>query len=288
MRALLLLLFSSAALAQAPGGGSKVEFMAGNERIFGYLSRPEGPAAERRPGIVIVHGSAGVTEAREGFWARALTQAGLVTLVIDSFTPRGVDSTAEDQSRVTTTQMLRDAVGALTFLATQDFVDGKRIAVMGMSKGGSVALLAADRQAQRDGRAFAAHLPLYPACALQYRNPRPTAPVLMLIGASDNYTGVKLCADYAGRMRAAAGQVTLKTYPGAHHGFDGDTMNQREFFLARVQTYRDCAILIEDDGRVGQPERRCMRLGATVAANHRVKMQALDDAKAFLKATLFH
>ena len=279
----LALLLALAAAGAAAEPGERVPF----GEIFGTLYRPA--QSGRMPAIVIVHGSAGVTEAREGFWARALSEAGMVTLVPDSFTPRGVDSTAEDQSRVTTTQMLRDAFAALAFLAAQDFVDGKRIAVMGMSKGGAVALLAADQQAQRGGRTFAAHLPLYPACALQYRNPRPTgAPVLMLIGAKDNYSGVKLCAAYAERLRAAGGQVQLKTYPGAHHGFDGDTMSEREFYLPRVQTYRDCAILIEDDGRVAQPERRCAGLGATVAANYRVKMQALDDAKAFLKATLFH
>ena len=277
----LALLFAAAGAAAQPGI-ERVQF----GEITGILHRPA--QSGRQPAIVIVHGSAGVAEAREGFWARELSSFGMVALVTDSFTPRGVDSTAEDQSRVTTTQMLRDAYAALAFLATQDFVDEKRIAVMGMSKGGSVALLAADRQAQRGGRAFAAHLPLYPACALQYRNPRPTAPVLMLIGANDNYSGVKLCAAYAERLRAAGGQVALKTYPGAHHGFDGDTMNPREFYLPRVQTYRDCAILIEDNGAVAPPERRCLGHGATVAANHRVKMQALEDAKGFLKATLFH
>ena len=282
MRLLAFALVLVAANAEAQAGIERVQF----GEITGILHRPAEPG--RHPAIVIVHGSAGVAEAREGFWARELSSFGMVALVTDSFSPRGVDSTTEDQSRVTTTQMLRDAYAALAFLAARAEVDEKRIAIMGMSKGGSVALLAADRQAQRDGRAFAAHLPLYPACALQYRNPRPTAPVLMLIGARDNYSGVKLCAGYAERLRAAGGEVALKTYPGAHHAFDGDTMNPREFFLPRVQTYRDCAILIEDDGRVGQPERRCMGLGATVAANHRAKMQALEDAKGFLKATLFH
>ncbi|HXU43407.1 MAG TPA: dienelactone hydrolase family protein [Burkholderiales bacterium] len=268
--------------ANAAAASERVRF----GEIAGILHFPEQPG--RHPAIVIVHGSAGVAEAREGFWARELAAFGMVTLVTDSFAPRGVDSTTDDQSRVTTTQMLRDAFAALAFLAAREEVDEKRIAIMGMSKGGSVALLAVDRQAQRGGRAFAAHLPLYPACALQYRNPHPTAPVLMLIGEKDSYTGVKLCAAYAERLRAAGGQVQLKTYPGAHHGFDGDTMNPREFYLPRAQTYRDCVILIEDDGRVAQPERRCMRVGATVAANHRAKMQALEDVKGFLKATLFH
>ncbi|MCZ7655921.1 MAG: hypothetical protein M5R42_19135 [Rhodocyclaceae bacterium] len=61
-------------------------------------------------------------------------------LVIDSFGPRGVMSTADDQTRVTTTQMLQDAYGALVFLADDKRIDSARIGVMGFSKGGTVAL----------------------------------------------------------------------------------------------------------------------------------------------------
>jgi dienelactone hydrolase len=289
MRALLLLLFCSGAPAQGVSGGEKVEFPAGAEKIFGYLYRPAAAAPGRHPAIIIVHGSGGVREVREGFWARELSGMGLVALVTDSFTPRGVDSTVEDQSRVTTFQMVRDAFAALAFLSQQDFVDGKRVAVMGMSKGGSVALLAADQQAvQRAGRAFAAHLPLYPSCTLQYRNPRPTAPLLMLIGERDNYTGLKLCAAYAERLRAAGGQARIKTYPGAHHAFDGDPAAEREFFLARAENYSDCVILIEEDGKLAPFDKSCIRRGATVASSHRAKMQALEDVKSFVKTTLLN
>jgi len=283
MKVLLALLLSLEASAQALPGGERVEFGS----VFGYLYRPA--SAAKVPAVVIVHGSGGVSAAREGFWARELSAFGMAALVIDSFTPRGVDSTVEDQSRVTTMQMVGDAFAALSFLSLQDFVDPARVAVMGMSKGGAVALLAADRHTLRDGRLpFAAHLPLYPSCSLQYRSPRPSAaPVLMLIGAEDNYVGVRLCVGYAERLRAAGGKAELKTYPGAHHAFDGDTSQQREFFLARAQNYSECVIYIEDDGKLAPWDRGCMRKGATVAANHRAKMQALEDAKAFFKTTLF-
>jgi dienelactone hydrolase len=288
MRFLLLFLLSSTALAQGPGG-EKVEFAVGAETIFGYLFRPAGAQAERRPAVVIVHGSGGVRQVQMGFWAGELNALGVVALVTDSFTPRGVDSTVEDQSRVTSFQMTRDAFAALAFLSRQEFVDAKRVALMGMTKGGTVALLAADRQWQRTaaGHAFAAHLPLYPSCTLQYRNPRPTAPVLMLIGERDNYTGVKLCAAYTERLRAAGGRAELKVYPGAHHGFDGDPSSEREFFLARAENYSDCVIFIEDDGKLAPFDKGCIRRGASVASSHRARMQALEDAKAFLKTTLF-
>jgi dienelactone hydrolase len=288
MRLVLLFLLSSAALAQGPGGGEKVEFAVGRETIFGYLFRPQAMPGGKQAAIVIVHGSGGVRPAQMGFWANELAALGLVVLVTDSFTPRGVDSTVEDQSRVTALQMLRDAFAALAFLSRQEYVDAQRVALMGMSKGGTVALLAADQQALRGGPAFAAHVPLYPSCTLQYRHPRPTAPLLLLIGERDNYTGIKLCAQYVERLRAAGGRAELKIYPGAHHGFDGDPSAQREFFLARAENYSDCVIFIEDDGKLAPFDRGCIRKGATVASSLRTRTQALEDVRSFLKAIVLN
>jgi dienelactone hydrolase len=296
MKWLALLVVSFEALAQGLPGGERVEFGS----IFGHFYAAA--ATVKSPAIVLVHGSGGVTVAREGFWASELSHAGVAALVIDSFTPRGVSTTVEDQTRVTQTQMVRDAYAALAWLAGRPEIDGARIAVMGFSKGGSVALVSSDRRTRQGGAGFAAHVPFYPGCTTQYRNPQPGAPVLVLIGAEDNYTGVKTCVEYVERIRAAGGSIQLKLYPGAHHGFDGDTMNPREFFVARAQNFRDCVIYIEDDGRqviAGEAlrstehafqimRRECMKTGATVGANHRAKMQALQDVKAFLKTTLFH
>jgi dienelactone hydrolase len=298
MKPLLLALVVFTAPAQGQMAASeRVEF----GEIFGQLYRPAD--GNKAPAIVIVHGSGGVTRAREGFWASELSQAGMVALVTDSFTPRGVDTTMEDQTRVTTLQMVGDARAALAYVATRPDVDPSRVAIMGFSKGGSVALLTSDRRTQQAGKAFAAHIPFYPGCTTQYRHPEVSAPVLILIGAEDNYTGVKTCADYADRMRASGASVQLKTYPGAHHGFDGDVSNEREFCLARAENYRECIVYLEDDGRATYVKtgetldstrktfevlrRDCVRRGATVGANRAAKMQALQDVKAFLKATLF-
>jgi dienelactone hydrolase len=315
MRARLFLpaLFAASAVATAVGaqtlaGGQRVEFKVesmrgGDETLVGYAFAPQAaPAGAKLPAVVIVHGSGGVRDAREGFWGRSLAAFGMVALAIDSFTPRGVKSTVDDQSRVPTAQMVRDAFGALDYLVKQPFVDPERVALMGMSKGGSVALLAADRRTRAGERMFAAHVPLYPGCTVQYRSPQVAAPILMLIGEADDYTGVKTCADYAARIRAAGGSVQLKTYPGVHHAFDGDTSSEEEIRLPKAQNYRDCVVYNEDDGRtvygrtgelLDTPQkalevlrRDCIRLGATVAANARAKQQALEDVKGFLKATL--
>lgn len=304
---LAAVLFPAAALAQL-AGGERVEFpvrtAAGTtESIFGFLFLPKDAAPGAKvPAMVVVHGSGGVSDRREGDWGRALSAFGIAALAIDSFTPRGVQSTVDDQSRVSSVQMLRDAYGALAFLAARETIDAERVGVMGMSKGGSVALEAADARTQQ-GRSFAVYIPFYPGCTMQYRNPRMKGPMLMLIGENDDYTGIKSCVEYVERIRAAGASVELKTYPGAHHGFDGDTSNFRETWVPRAQNYRDCVIYIEDDRRTltragtavdfRQPgeviailKRECMRSGATVGGNARAKQQAHEDVKAFLKAHL--
>ncbi len=310
MRAAILVLcmlaVSAGARAQTLQGGERVEFpvrtASGTETIFGYLYLPATAAGAKSPGIVVVHGSAGVRSEIQGYWGRELSAFGLAVLAVDSFTPRGVASTVDDQSRVGTLQMVRDAFGALAFLARHPAVDGARVALMGMSKGGSVALSAADERIHR-GAGFAAFVPLYPGCTVQYRNPRIKGPMLVLIGAEDDYTGVKSCADYVERIRAAGGTAELKIYADARHAFDGDT-GGRSIRLADAQNYRDCVIYVEDDGRTvdaktgeavdfGNPRgaveqlgRTCLKTGATIGGSAEARRRATEDIKAFLKAQL--
>lgn len=298
MRLILLLLFAApAAFAQGLPGSETVILRVEPESIYAHLFRPAAgtrPAA-RHPAMVIVHGHGGVSDAREGFWARELVASGVAAIVLESFTARGAGSSIEDQSRISTAKGLRDAHAAADYLAAQDFVDAKRIGVMGMSWGGSVAMRAADRR--RQGR-FAAAISLYPGCVAQYRNPQPGPSLLLLLAGRDDYTGARSCSDYAERIRAAGGAVEMKIYGDAHHGFDADG----RYFSPRAPSYRDCVLYIEDDGsttyaKSGEPldspekaravmARECMRTGATVAGDARAKRQALADVNAFLKTTL--
>lgn len=317
LAALLALLLPPAGLAQSrpPQGGARVEFGSLNasletEGVFGYLYLPASASPNQKaPAMVVVHGSGGARDTREGDYGRGLSEAGIAVLAIDAFTPRGVASTVEDQSRVTTGQMVRDAFAALAYLSKRPEIDPVRIGVMGMSKGGSVAMQAADPREQAEARKrinagqFAAHIPLYPGCSTQYRNPRISAPMLVLIGADDDYTGVKPCAEYVERIRANGAKVEIKTYAGAVHGFDGDTSTRRHFYIPNAQNFRECVFFVEDDGRVvsgaGTPidlanvkaamdiaRRECMRQGATVGGDARAKAQALADIKTFLASKL--
>jgi dienelactone hydrolase len=286
----LLLLLPLVAYGQLRGSEA-LTLRVGAESISAQLFKPQ--AKGRRPAIVLVHGFDGVSESREGFWARELAKLGVATLVVESFSNR---------SRISTAQGVRDAHAALGYLATQPYVDPARIGIMGMSRGGSVALRAVDKHKHVAGPGFAAAIALYPGCVAQYRNPQPGAPIQVLMGGRDDYATVKHCGDYLARIRSAGGTAELHVYPEARHGFDGDTTNEREFFFADAQNLSECVLYIEDDGsmtyaRTGEPlqtprrarevmRRDCMKTGATIAANARVKAQALEDVKTFVAKTL--
>jgi dienelactone hydrolase len=295
-----LLLFPCLAFAQGLPGSETVILRVDEESIYAHLFKPA--AAKRGPAMVLVHGFDGVSEAREGFWARELAKLGVSTLVVESFSARRVGTSIANQSGVSTAQGVRDAYAALAFLAAQPYVDAGRIGIMGMSRGGSVALRAVDRRKLPDSGGFAAAIALYPGCVAQYRSPQPVAPILVLAGQEDDYATPKSCAGYLERIRAAGGSAELRAYAGARHGFDGDTRNERAFFYPQAQNLSDCLLYIEDDGsttyaRTGEPldspakaadvmRRDCMKKGATIAASAPVKRQALEDVKAFLKGKL--
>jgi dienelactone hydrolase len=192
--------------------------------IWGDLELPPGPAA-RHPAVVLVHGSGGVG-AREDRWADELRQAGAATFQLDSFTGRGITFTAEDQDQLSGVAMIGDAYRALELLATHPRIDPARIAVMGFSKGGFVALYSALTRFHRlhgpAGARFAQHIAFYPPCFVTYVADELVTdrPIRLFHGAADDLAAIEPCRAYVARLRRAGADAQLTEYAGAHHGFD--------------------------------------------------------------------
>lgn len=196
------------------------------------------PAGVAKGAVVLVHGSSGWTDHREGHYGRALSDAGYAALAIDSFGARGVKGTAEDQTLVTSTDMIRDAFAARRFLVERGF-PAERTAVMGFSKGGMVALYAADRNyVPEEMERFAASLPFYPGCHVRLRVPKPASTMFMVLGDRDDYTGVEPCQQVADDYAQAGGNITVKIYSGATHGFDGNPKHTGRIDLRWVENLR--------------------------------------------------
>ena len=95
------------------------------------------------------------------------------------------------------------------------------VLLIGWSHGGSTALAAV--QAPVPAGLIRAAVALYPGCRrIGEATPAfiPAAPVLMLLGADDDWTPARFCRALAAGVPAGAGPVEVVAYPGAWHGFD--------------------------------------------------------------------
>jgi len=208
------------------------------------------PAATPAPAMVLLTSSAGVQRHREHYYAASLAQAGVASLIVDSFTGRGVRRTVANQSLVSAAQMEGDAFAALARLRADPRIDPARVGVMGVSKGGVATVNAAIavRQTWRRGfdERFDAHVAICPGAAAQHRTAATLGrPMFLMLGRHDDYTPAELAIGYAQRMRAAApADIRIKVY-GAHHGWEslGPVVAIRD-----AENWSACVHFIEDDG----------------------------------------
>jgi dienelactone hydrolase len=202
------------------------------------------------PAVVILHDCSGLgprSSGAPGRWSAQLVAAGYVTILPDSFSSRGAPDGVCAKGSIgvaTYADRARDAQAALTYLQSLPYVDGRRIAVMGGSHGGSSTLASiVVNPGESDGAkpGFAAAIALYPNCAARYGDWRavrerpaggavvgydgvfePDAPLLILIGEADDWTPAAYCHALATRSQAKGYPVEIVVYPGAHHSFDSD------------------------------------------------------------------
>jgi dienelactone hydrolase len=204
--------------------------------LTGYLSRgPDGNA--KRPAVVLMHGCSGLwmhdgqMNTREVAWAKAFADKGYAALVIDSFSPRGVENMCSPETFDETVYDARpmDAYSALAWLQKQPFIDGDRVALMGWSQGGGAVLLAsrADFPERPSSPAvegdFSAAVAMYPgSChASVFRTTWTTAiPMLVLIGGKDVWTPADPCRALTATAAGFGNDVRFHVYPTAYHDFD--------------------------------------------------------------------
>jgi dienelactone hydrolase len=212
------------------------------------------------PAIILSHGSGGVRAEREYAYARAFNEWGVAAVVVDSFGPRGIHSTVSDQSPVSAVDMLGDAVAVLKAAARHPAIDPTRIALIGFSKGGTVAVKAALRRYMaplaKDEAQFRSLIALYPWCGDMPLDFTPAgASLLMLLGGNDTYVGTAACLEYAEKFEKAGGKLSLKIYPAAKHGWD--VPGQTDWHVADGENFRKC---IYDEVKPGRWIERTSRL----------------------------
>jgi dienelactone hydrolase len=210
-------------------------------------------ATARVPAVVLLHGAAGVQEARDLTYGRQLAAMGVAALSVDAFASRRDRASGflERLIEITEAMILADAYSALHYLAARPDIDARHIALVGFSYGGMVTLYAAQAMvAERyapDGLRFAGHAAFYAPCIARFDDKRATgAPVLMLMGGKDELVDKKRCAEVADDLRAGGATVETVVYPEAMHQWDGAWAGPRRM----SRNLADCAFAVRRSGLV--------------------------------------
>jgi carboxymethylenebutenolidase len=238
--------------AQAPAAvPAMVQFPSADGRttLIGFVYTPTGKRAGRAPAVVLMHGRAGpysinvkrngpynasTLSKRHKMWGESWSALGYVAVLVDSFAPRGfpggfgrgtINERPEAVNEVTVRPL--DAYGALAYLRSRPDVAGDRIGLQGWSNGGSAALAAMAVGAPglpSPATGFRAALVFYAGCGLRghfdAQGYRPYAPVRAFHGTADEETSPERCRRLVERSRSLGGDITLKIFQGARHGFD--------------------------------------------------------------------
>src|SRR5215216_3388484 len=211
------------------------------------------------PAVALLHGSGGPNGGHE-LWAKHFNEMGIATLLIDSFSERGIVSTSANQALLGRLNMILDAYRALDMLADHPRIDATRVAVMGFSRGGQAALYSSVRRFQQTWRpkaTFALHIPLYASCTTTFIGDTDvTAPIRQFHGASDDYVTVAPCRPYFERLRAAGRDVQLTEYPDAHHSYDNPLGSKTPTVSKGAQSTRACTLTEEPLGNIINVETR--------------------------------
>ena len=192
----------------------------------------------RQPSVVVLHGCGGMYSTRPGHenalnarqqaMGELLHREGYNVLIVDSFNPRGTRSicTSAYRSRdIRPANRRLDALAALRWIGTQPEADAARTALLGWSNGGSSTLDTMNRAHDDDAAAavgipaFKAAVAFYPGCAAYlYRPYRLESPLLVLVGASDDWTPAAPCVSWEQKLQPAP--LTVRVYPDSYHDFD--------------------------------------------------------------------
>ncbi len=130
----------------------------------------------------------------------------------------------------------------------QHAVDPDRVAVLGFSQGGWLALSSVEGGVveHSSSNKFRAAVAFYPNCRTIQGN--LTVPALIMIGELDDWTSVEGCRrlaegsdDYGVSRRREGAPIRLIVYPGAWHAFDSPRLTTPKQLLGHRLEYNQAA-----------------------------------------------
>jgi dienelactone hydrolase len=194
----------------------------GDARLNGFLAI-DADRAGTRPGVLVVHGGAGLDDHARGR-ARRFAESGFVVFACDMY-GEGVTGNREltirhiGDLRNNRTALVRRVQSAIEILSSRPEVDG-RIAAVGYCFGGMIVL-----EYARGGTAISGVVSVHgsletttPAEASSIR-----ARILVCHGALDPHAPMSQVTTFAEEMKNAGADYQLIVYGNAMHGFTHET-----------------------------------------------------------------
>jgi dipeptidyl aminopeptidase/acylaminoacyl peptidase len=245
------------AAVPAPPSETDVWVSAGDHRVPGTLALPAIAPGRRAPAVLLLHGDLSNRDENADIFGRlaaALAARGIASLRIDF---AGSGESEEPDLALDYPGMVTDATASLSYLAAAGALDPSRIAVLGLSRGGSIAATLAGtvpgvaamvswsgavdngydedpdghQEARENGyaavdlgdRVF--HLSLAWFDSIEASHPLDdvagyTGPVLAVVGSDDDVVPPEVSDDFLATV--ASTDKTLHTIDGADHGFSAE------------------------------------------------------------------
>ena len=174
----------------------------------------------------------GELNARHQMWGEFLAQQGYMALMLDSFSARGIKELCTiliKNRMLKETDRVGDAYAALNYLQTRSDVRAKAVGLLGWSHGGGVILDAITRPPNGADQ-FKAAVAFYPGCTSRLRRANrfhPYAPLLILMGDSDDWTPVAPCKALVNSVAARYEPMQIATFPDTFHDFDNPGLRSK-------------------------------------------------------------
>ena len=194
----------------------------GDRRLTGFLAT-DSERAGKRPGVLVVHGGAGVDDHARGR-ARRFAEAGFVAFACDMY-GEGVTGNRErimrqiGELRTSRSAIVQCVEAATQVLLSRPEIDG-RIAAVGYCLGGMIVL-----EYARSGSAISAVASVHGRLATT----SPATPssvrarILVCHGALDPHVPMTQVTAFAEEMKNAGADYQLIVYGHAMHGFTHET-----------------------------------------------------------------
>ncbi len=197
-----------------------VEYKQGDTVLEGFLAYDDAQAAQKRPGVIIVHEWKGLNEYAKTR-ARKLAELGYVAFAADIYGKGVRPATGEEAGKIAGVykndrELTRKrAKAALDYLSQDEHVDSFKIAAIGYCFGGMVVLEMARAGFPLSGvvtfhGSLSPKLP--PAGAVKSK-------LLVLHGALDPFVKPEEVAQFKAEMKKANADMRFISYEGAVHSF---------------------------------------------------------------------